>query len=74
MTIVHLRVGKAGITESLIEEIKKQILESDPLTIKFMQNFRESHDRKQAAQEIADKTGFKIKKFVGGTLTLTRKH
>lgn len=74
MSIVHLRVGKAGITPELLEEIERQITASDPLTIKLMQSFRQAHDRKQAAQEIAEKTRTRIHKFVGGTLILTRKH
>ncbi len=74
MTIVHIRVGKAGITQGLIDEIQRQIIDTDPLTVKMMQNFRETQDRKQAAQELADKTETRIQKFVGGTLILTRKH
>lgn len=74
MTRVHLRIGKSGITDGIIEELNHQFEHSDPLTIKFLKNFREAHDRKTAAQELAQRTHSTVKRFVGGTLILTRNH
>lgn len=72
-TAIHLRIGKSGITEGLIEEIKHQIRRNDPLAIKLLKSFRDAEDRKQAAQSLADATGTHVKSLRGGILLLSRK-
>ncbi len=73
MDTVHLRVGKNGITEGLLEEIRSQLQRTDPLTIRLLPSFCEGNDRKAAAQDIASRTKSRVLKLTGGTLLLTRK-
>ena len=42
-----IRIGKSGITESQIEEIKKQLKKRKLIKIKFLRSFIESNDKKQ---------------------------
>lgn len=72
--IVHLQLGKNGITKSVLHEIREKILHTDPVVIKMNQSFTHMHDRKEAADTIAQETNTNIQSLVGGVLILTRKH
>ena len=72
--IVHLQLGKNGITESVLTEIQEKLRGQDPLVIKMNQSFTASNDRKEAANIIATKTKSRVESLVGGTLILTRRN
>ena len=72
--IVHLQLGKNGVTEAVITELQDKLTNTDPVVVKMNQSFRDNNDRKQAAKEIADNTNSRVQSLVGGTLILTRKH
>ena len=65
-----LRIGKNGLTEGQIQELKKQLLARKLVKIKFLQSFLQEKDRKEAAIEIADKTGAKIIDLTGFVLSI----
>ncbi len=65
-----LRIGKQGITEAQIKELKKQLLARKLVKIKFLQSFLKEKDRKEAAIEIADKTGAKVIDLTGFMLSI----
>ena len=70
---VHLQLGKNGITDSVLKDIKEKLQTTNPLVIKMNQSFRQNNDRKLAAQEIATKTKSKIDSLTGGVLIISRK-
>lgn len=65
-----LRIGKNGLTERQIKELKKQLLARKLVKIKFLQSFLQEKDRKEAAIEIADKTGAKVVDLTGFVLSI----
>lgn len=69
---VHLQIGKNGITESAVEELRRQ-LKSGDVAVKFLKAFTQEHDRKDAAAELAERCEARIESFVGGKLILSRK-
>ena len=70
--IVHLKIGKNGITEGIITDITEKFKTNKELVIKMNQAFRDSNDRKQAAQDLAKQTNSTVSSLVGGTLILKR--
>jgi len=67
---VTLHVGKSGITEALIEELKEQIRVKRVVKVKML---RSSGDRKVVAAELAEKTESELVEVRGFTVVLKRK-
>ncbi|MDD5086523.1 MAG: YhbY family RNA-binding protein [Candidatus Nanoarchaeia archaeon] len=51
-----IRIGKSGLTENAIKEIKKQLKKKKLIKVKFLRSFISDKNKKQAANEIAEKT------------------
>jgi RNA-binding protein len=68
-----IQIGKNGVTESLIEEIKKQIKKSRLVKIKLLKGFVEANDRKKVSKEIADETDSVLIDQVGNVIVLRKK-
>ncbi len=68
-----VRVGKNGITEQMIEHIHKMILKRKLVKIKFLESFLESKAKKEAAKELAFKTGSDVVDVVGNVVVLYRR-
>lgn len=71
--VVHLQLGKNGVTKGVITDINDKFENQDPLVIKMNKTFKDIYDRKQEAQSIAELTKSRVESLVGGTLILTRK-
>ena len=75
MEIINLpilvRIGKSGLTENVIDEIKKQLKKNKVIKIKFLKTA--ITDKKKLFAEIAEKTNSKIMKKVGFTIVLAKK-
>ncbi len=67
---VTLHVGKNGITDSLIEELREQIRTKRIVKVKML---RSSGERKEVAEELAEKTGAELVEVRGLTVVLKRK-
>lgn len=65
-----IRIGKSGITESQIKEIKKQLKARKIIKIKLLKQFIESNNKKQAIEQIAKKTNSEIIQIVGFTCVI----
>lgn len=65
-----LNIGKNGITESVIEEIKKQVKAYRLVKIKMLKTTPEGEDIKQAAEKLADATGTTLIEVRGSTVVL----
>jgi len=49
-----VRIGKSGLTESVVSEIKKHLKKKKLIKIKMLQAFVNGKDKKVLAKEIAD--------------------
>ncbi len=67
---VLVRIGKAGITETVLEEIRKQVRKRKIIKVKFLPEHAKGKDKKAFAGELASKTGTKVVSQVGFVVTL----
>ena len=68
-----IRIGKNGITNGLIDEIKKQLKKRKIVKVKMLSSFVKIRNKKDAAKEIAIKTNSKVVNMVGFTVVLSKK-
>ena len=68
-----VRIGKSGISDSQIKEIKKQLKTKKLVKIKFLKSFLDSNEKKEAIKKIALKTDSQVILAVGFTFTLYKK-
>lgn len=68
-----IRIGKAGLTEGMVEEIKLQLKVKKLIKIKMLKPAFEEIGKKKLAKEIADKTGGEIVQQVGFVVVLWRR-
>jgi len=47
-----IRIGKKGLSEESISEIKKQLKKNKLIKVKFLRSFIDSQDKKKAALEL----------------------
>jgi len=67
---ILVRIGKAGITDNVIEEIKKQVKKRKIIKIKFLPVHAKGKDKKRFAGELASKTGTKVVSQTGFVVVL----
>lgn len=65
-------IGKGGITESLIEETKKQLKKRQSLKVKMLGSFVKGKDKKELAKDLAEKTESSVDGMVGFVFILTK--
>ena len=68
-----IRIGKSGITDSQIQEIKKQLKSRKLVKIKFLRSFIETTDKKKAVEQIAEQTNAKVVQVIGFTVTIYKR-
>ena len=66
-----LRIGKSGLTEGVIAEIKKQLKKKKLIKIKLLKGAL--GNRKELAKEIAAKTGSELVQQVGFVVVLHKR-
>lgn len=77
--MVLTKIGKNGLTDGVISEIKAQLKKSKQVEIELAKGAHPTGDasskqlRKQFAQQIAEKTNSQVKGVVGFKIYLTRK-
>ena len=71
---IVVRIGKTGITEGLIEEIKRNLEKHKIVKIKLLKSYRETIEksRQELADMIAKLVNAKVIEIRGYTLTLER--
>lgn len=67
-----VRIGKGGITESMISEIKRQLKDKKLVKIKLLRSAL-TKDRKEIAKELASKTNSELIQLVGFVVVLHKK-
>ena len=65
-----IRIGKNGLTESTIKEIKKQLNKKKLIKIKLLRAFISDKNKKEVAKEIAQKTNSHLIDLVGFVIVL----
>ena len=68
-----LRIGKNGITEGIIEEIKMQLKKKKLIKIKFLKSAMEDIDKKALALRIAEDTNSELIDQVGFVIVLHKR-
>ena len=74
--MITLHVGKNGITDTVIEEIKLVLKKYRIVRLKFLKTFMEEEKKKRSKKEIyqgiAEQANAKIEKAVGFTVILKK--
>ncbi|MBU4283613.1 MAG: YhbY family RNA-binding protein [Nanoarchaeota archaeon] len=65
-----IRIGKNGLTESTIKEIKKQLNKKKLIKVKLLRAFINNRNKREAAKEIAQKTNSQLIDLVGFVIVL----
>ncbi len=65
-----IRIGKNGLTESTIKEIKKQLNKKKLIKVKLLRSFINDKNKKQVAKDIAQETNSRIIDLVGFVVVL----
>ncbi len=69
---ILVRIGKAGLTASIIEEIKKHVKKRKVIKVKFLPAHAAGKDKKAFARELAAKTDTRLVSQVGFVVVLQR--
>jgi len=65
-----VRVGKNGLTPSVIEEIKNHLKRKKVIKIKFLKSLMDAADKNKLFDELLEKTGAKLVHKVGFVATI----
>lgn len=68
-----LNIGKNGVTDSLIEELLRQLKQNKLVKVKILKSALEDMDRKAIAGELAKRTGSQLIDIRGSSAVLYRK-
>ena len=68
-----LNIGKNGVSDSLIEELLRQLKRNKLVKVKILKSALEDMDRKAIAGEIAKRTGSRLIEIRGSSAVLYRK-
>jgi len=68
-----LNIGKNGVTDSLIEELLRQIKRNKLVKVKILKSAQGDMDRKAIAEELAKRTGSQLIEIRGSSAVLYRK-
>ncbi len=66
-------VGKNGVTDSLIEEINRQIKDNKLIKVKVLKSALEAASRDEIARLLAEKTGAELVEVKGNTVVLFKR-
>jgi RNA-binding protein len=68
-----VKVGKAGLTDNIIKEIKDQLKKKNVIKVKMVKGALENSNKKDLAKELANKTDSEIVHKVGFVMILKKK-
>jgi RNA-binding protein len=67
-----VQIGKSGVTEELLGAVDQALLDHELIKIRIGKNA--ILDRKDAAAELAERTGSEVAQVLGSTILLYRPH
>jgi RNA-binding protein len=68
-----IRIGKSGLSEGTMSEIKKQLKHKKIIKIKFLNNFIEGKDKKKEIENLINLTDSELIEKKGFTITIYKK-
>jgi len=68
-----LRLGKNGLTDSVIEHVRRLVVKQKLVKIKLLRSFLEENDRKKSAEKLAEGTGSELVDQVGFVVVLYKR-
>jgi RNA-binding protein len=66
-------IGKNGITDSLIEEINRQLKDNKLIKVKVLKSALDTIPREEIARQLAAKTGAELIELKGNTVVLFKR-
>ena len=72
-TAVSVRIGKSGLKEGTIDEIKLQLKKKKVIKVKMLKSSMENKTKKELRDELVEKTNARLVKHIGFVITLCRK-
>ena len=66
-------VGKNGVTESLVEEINRQLKDNKLIKVKILKSAIDETPREEIANQLAAKTGAELIEIKGNTVVLFKR-
>lgn len=68
-----IRIGKKGLTDETVIQIKRLLVKRKLIKIKFLKSFLEDHDKKRTAEELCSKTGAELIDRVGFVVVIYKR-
>ena len=68
----HVRIGKNGLTATVVEEVKQQLKKHKLVKVKFLKALLETQDKQLLAFQLATKTAAQIIERIGSIVVLYR--
>jgi RNA-binding protein len=68
-----LRIGKNGLTDAVIEEIKKLLRKKRLIKVKMLKSALENKNKKEAVKDLVNKTDAVLIEAVGFVVVLAKK-
>lgn len=65
-----VRVGRNGLTDSVVDQIRKALVKRKLVKVKLLKAFTEENDRKESAIKLAADTGSELVSITGGSVVL----
>ena len=70
----NLRIGKASVTDNMVEEIKNQLRVRDMIKIKILKSALDTKSKREIIDEISDKTKGKLIMEIGNVFVIYKKY
>lgn len=71
--IKTLQIGKTGVTENLLDEIKNQLKKHKILNIRILKSARKERSREIIAQEVSERAKARLVDIRGNTFILEKR-
>jgi RNA-binding protein len=68
-----VRIGKNGLTDAAIQQVRKLVIKRKLVKVKFLRSFLETQDKKTAAKRLAEATGSELIGQVGFVVVLYKR-
>jgi RNA-binding protein len=71
--VMVVQLGKAGITDSFIEEVRDQVKKKKTVKVKILRSAKGVKDRKEIASEVAKRCNAILADIRGNTFVLNKR-
>jgi len=71
--VMVVQLGKAGITDSFIEEVRDQVKKKKTVKVKILRSAKGEKDREEIAAEVAKRCNAVLAYVRGNTFVLTKR-